>query len=80
MAMCTERQSADYVAADEVCEGPEDDPVKLSWRIAQAVLSIHGKRVYDGDGYGWAICIEDRQHWPCATIQALQELGIGGAA
>lgn len=46
-------------------------------RAIQAVLSIHGKRVYDGDGYGWAICIEDRQHWPCATVQALLREGFG---
>lgn len=38
-----------------------------------AVLRIHARRIYDGDGYGWSICVEDRQHWPCATVQALED-------
>lgn len=55
-----------------------EDPIRPEWRAVDAVLHIHSKRMYDGDGYGWAICIEDRQHWPCATVKALEELGYGG--
>lgn len=37
-----------------------------------AVLAIHVKRTFNGDGYGWSVCAEDRQAWPCATIEAIE--------
>lgn len=43
-----------------------------------AVWEVHSKRVFNGDGYGWEICAECRQAWPCATEQAVAKaLGRG---
>lgn len=36
-----------------------------------AVQRLHDQRVFNGDGYGWTICAECRQAWPCATIDAV---------
>lgn len=35
------------------------------------VRQLHSKRVFNGDGYGWSVCAECRQAWPCATEQAI---------
>jgi hypothetical protein len=40
-------------------------------RVA-AVLALHSKRQFSGDGYGWALCAECRQSWPCATVRAIE--------
>lgn len=42
--------------------------------VASAVLRLHSKRTFDGDGYGWSVCAEDRQAWPCATVKALADV------
>lgn len=36
------------------------------------VNELHSRRMFDGDGYGWAVCVECRQAWPCMTQQALR--------
>lgn len=38
-----------------------------------AVRSLHAPRDFSGDGYGWSVCVEDRQQWPCATERAIRE-------
>jgi len=38
-----------------------------------AVRRLHSPRSFSGDGYGWTVCAEDRQQWPCATERAIQE-------
>lgn len=45
--------------------------------FALAVISVndlHSRRNFDGDGYGWSVCAECRQTWPCMTQQALRAL------
>lgn len=42
--------------------------------VANAVLRLHSRRNFDGDGYGWSVCAEDRQTWPCATVVALADV------
>lgn len=56
-------------------ERPEDAARRFARQVL-AVEALHTKRVFDGDGYGWSICVEDRQHWPCATRQAIEAAGV----
>ena len=41
-------------------------------QLVGAIRAVHSKREFSGDGYGWSVCVEDRQSWPCATIEALE--------
>lgn len=45
--------------------------------VAQVVLAVHVKRTFNGDGYSWTHCVEDRQAWPCATARAVYDV-LGG--
>ena len=48
--------------------------------LALAIRQLHSERRYSGDGYGWSVCAECRQAWPCATEQAIQSVeAIPGA-
>lgn len=40
----------------------------------EAIERLHSKRTFHGDGYGWSLCAEDRQAWPCATVTAINSL------
>ena len=40
-------------------------------RLVIAVRQLHSPRVFSGDGYGWTVCAECRQVWPCATENAI---------
>lgn len=43
-----------------------------SWeQSVRNVLHLHSKRTFNGDGYGWSVCAECRQAWPCATVTAI---------
>lgn len=42
--------------------------------VLRAVRRLHNKRTFNGDGYGWSVCAECRQAWPCATEDALADL------
>lgn len=57
--------------AENECESTED-ALRRHARMVVAVEAIHQPRVFDGDGYSWTICVEDRQGWPCATLQAME--------
>ena len=46
----------------------------------EAVLALHSKRVFNGDGYGWSVCAECRQAWPCATVAAVEAVEAVGNA
>jgi hypothetical protein len=50
-------------------------PITSYEQAVRSVLRLHSKRVFDGDGYGWALCAECRQSWPCATVQAIHGVG-----
>lgn len=39
----------------------------------EAIEHLHSERVFHGDGYGWSVCAEDRQAWPCATVKAIDD-------
>jgi hypothetical protein len=75
---CTARRSADRwcrVGSAPGLDGwivpdPADEP-QFDSRVA-AVLALHSKRQFSGDGYGWALCAECRQSWPCATVRAIE--------
>lgn len=62
---------ADNGETADLTERPEDTVRRFARQLV-AVQSIHTKRTFDGDGYGWSICVEDRQSWPCATVQAIE--------
>lgn len=50
----------------------EADALRRMARKVCAVDAIHQPRSFSGDGYGWVICVEDRQAWPCATVKAME--------
>lgn len=41
-------------------------------RAVHQVFRLHARRDFQVDGYGYAVCVEDRQAWPCATVQAIE--------
>lgn len=45
--------------------------VKWSKPAIESVLRLHSERKFTGDGYGWSVCAECRQTWPCETVQGL---------
>jgi hypothetical protein len=42
--------------------------------LAVAIRQLHAERRFNGDGYGWSVCVECRQAWPCATEQAVRSV------
>ena len=60
-AHCSVHTQADF-------DAQQGDPAALT-----AVRKLHSRRDFSGDGYGWSLCTEDRQQWPCATERAIRE-------
>lgn len=43
--------------------------------IDTALRQLHGERRFSGDGYGWTVCAECRQSYPCQTIKVMNGCG-----
>lgn len=41
--------------------------------VTIVVRQLHSERRFSGDGYGWSVCAECRQAWPCRTEQMITE-------
>ena len=52
---------------NETGSGPYDPRLAIT-----EVLRLHSERRFSGEGYGWSVCVECRQSWPCATVQAIE--------
>lgn len=53
-----------------------DSMVERLVAMVHAVERLHSERSFtiEGGGYGYSVCAECRQAWPCATQQAIDEL------
>jgi hypothetical protein len=57
--------------AEDTAAGEETVRIYRARQALHRVLAVHAPRTFDGDGYGWTICVEDRQAWPCVTVRAV---------
>lgn len=56
----------------EMTDRLTDDPHPNPLLAVVLDRQLHSKRVFHGDGYGWEVCAECRQAWPCATEKAIR--------
>lgn len=48
--------------------------VERAWEALYTVQNLHSSRSRDVDGATLRWCVECQQNWPCATVQAIEEV------